>query len=62
MTYNEKTRDYSLKYAREKLKRIPLDVKLEDYENIKQAAARAGQSINGFIKQAIKDRINKGQD
>ena len=31
MSYDEKQKDYSLKYAREKLKRIPLDVKKEYY-------------------------------
>ena len=57
MTYNEKTKEYRYKYEREKLKRIPLDVQLSEYQDIKQAADKAGQSVNGFIKQAIRDRI-----
>ena len=58
MTYNEKTKEYRYKYEREKLKRIPLDVQISEYQDIKQAADKAGQSVNGFIKQAIRDRIN----
>lgn len=50
------------KYNKKAYKRIPLDYPLSDVPELQQAAARSGQSINGFIKQAIKDRINKGQD
>ena len=45
------------KYAKEHLKRIPLDVKLEEYAQIKAAADQAGESVNGFIKQAIRSRL-----
>lgn len=57
MTYNPKQAQYTIKYAKNSLKRIPLDVAKADYETIKQAAAAAGQSVNGFIKQAVFDRI-----
>ena len=48
---------YSVKYAKEKLKRIPLDVTKEKYEEIKQAADIAGESVNGFIKTAIDAKL-----
>lgn len=48
---------YKLNYAREKLKRIPLDVKKEKYEQIKQSAERSGESVNGYIKKAIDLRM-----
>ena len=53
MTYNQKQKEYTIKYAREKLKRIPLDVQLTDYETIRKAAAAQNESINGYIKKAI---------
>lgn len=55
-TTDSKTQ-YDLNYAKEKLKRIPLDVKKEKYEQIKQAADRSGESVNGYIKKAIDLRM-----
>lgn len=47
------------KYAKAKLKRIPLDVQKEKYEQIKAAAVRNGESVNGYIKKAIDERIER---
>lgn len=49
---------YDLEYAKKKLKRIPLDVQKEKYDEIKAAAA-AGESVNGYIKKAIDDRMER---
>ena len=57
MTYNPKQKEYTIKYAREKLKRIPLDVQLSDYETIRKAATAQNESINGYIKKAVFARI-----
>ena len=46
-------------YARKNLKRIPLDVQKEKYEQIKAAAVRNGESVNGYIKKAIDERIER---
>lgn len=46
-------------YARKSLKRIPLDVQKEKYEEIKAAAEKAGESVNGYIKKAIDDRMER---
>lgn len=51
---------YDMNYAKEKLKRIPLDVSLPKYEEIKTAAGAAGESVNGYIKTAIDRRIDSG--
>lgn len=48
---------YDLEYAKKKLKRIPLDVQKEKYDEIKAAATAAGESVNGYIKKAIDDRM-----
>ena len=45
------------KYAKEHLKRIPLDVQLDEYAQIKAAADLAGESVNGYIKEAIRARL-----
>lgn len=56
MTYSEKEKERTMKYAREKIKRIPLDVPLKDYAGIKASAAAANQPVNTYIKQAIRER------
>ena len=57
MPTKEDKAKYDMQYAKAKLKRIPLDVQKEKYEEIKAAAERAGESVNGYIKKAIDDRI-----
>lgn len=46
-----------MKYAKNNLKRVPLDVPLSMYEDIKNHAAAVGESVNGYIKQAVIDRM-----
>ena len=58
MAYNEKVKDYSIEYAKEKLKRIPLDVKKEYYDNvIVKEAEKRGLSVRAFILSAIEEKI-----
>lgn len=57
MTYNENKRKYNDKYKKEHMKRIPLDVQKSKYEEIKSAADNSGESINGYIKTAIDQRL-----
>ena len=56
---DDKRRDYLLNYAKENYKRVPLNVSKPKYEEIKAAADRVGESVNGFIKTAIDERIEK---
>ena len=46
-------------YAKKNLKRIPLDVQKDKYDTIKAAADMAGESVNGYIKKAIDDRMER---
>lgn len=57
MTMTEKRKEYLYQYAKEKLKRVPLNVALSEYDDLKAAAAKGGLSVNGFIKLAIKEKI-----
>ena len=59
LTENQKQSRY--KYAKENLKRIPLDVQKEKYEEIKAAATAAGESVNGYIKTAVDMRMEGGK-
>lgn len=53
-----KTR-YNLQYAKTKIKRVPLDMQIDDYEALKGAAAAAGEKINTYIKKAITERMER---
>lgn len=55
--YNEKKKEYILNYAKKNLKRVPLDLQLEFYADIKAAADAAGESVNGYIKKSVQMRI-----
>ena len=59
MGNSESKTEYNIKYAKAKLKRIPLDVQKEKYEEIKSAAERSGESVNGYIKKAIDERMER---
>ena len=59
MTLTENQKQSRYKYAKKALKRIPLDVQKEKYDQIKAAADRAGETVNGYIKKAIEERLQK---
>ncbi len=61
MPTKEDKAKYDINYAKAKLKRIPLDVQKEKYEQIKAAAGRTGESVNGYIKKAIDERMEREQ-
>ena len=49
--------DYKLKFAKEKYKRIPLDLPIEMAEKWKKAAEKAGLPLNTLIKNAVNEKI-----
>ena len=60
MAYNEKQKEYAVDYAKRTLKRIPLDVKKEYYENvIVPEAEKYGLSVRAFILEAIAEKIER---
>lgn len=59
LEYSENKLKYNLEYAKKNLKRIPLDVQKEKYEKIKAAATQAGKTVNGYIKEAIDEKMEK---
>lgn len=59
MSLSEQRKESMYKYAKNNLKRIPLDVQKEKYEEIKAAATAAGETVNGYIKKAIDERMER---
>lgn len=51
--------EYKINYAKSKYKRVPLDVTKDKYEQIKAAADAAGESVNGYIKTAVEQRMER---
>lgn len=61
MALSEQRKEYLYDYQKAKLKRIPLDVPKDKYEEIKAAADAAGEKVNGYIKKAVRMRIESEQ-
>ncbi len=57
MAYSKKKTEYNIEYAKKNIKRIPLDVQKNKYEEIRTAAQNAEESVNGYIKKAIDMRM-----
>ncbi len=62
MTYNEKKKAYNQEYTKTHYKRIPLEVQLSKYDEIKAAADSCNEKVNEFIKKAIDDRLKSMPD
>ena len=50
-------KEYLKNYHKEKLKRVPLDLPLEKYDEVKNHAISHNESVNGFIKRAIDETM-----
>ncbi len=59
MTMTKQRKEYLYAYQKEKLKRVPLDLPFADYDRLKNAADQSGYSVNGFIKTAITEKIER---
>lgn len=65
MAITEAQKKATAKYKANNVKRIPLDVQKERYEEILSHAQGLGETVNGFIKRAIsetmeRDKANSG--
>lgn len=52
-------RESQRKYNQGHIKRIPLDVQVEEHEAIKERAETLGMPVNTYIKELIKKDLNK---
>lgn len=59
---NEKKKQYDIEYKKNNLKRVPLDLPVEFYEDVKEHAQKKSESVNGFIKRAIKETMERDSE
>lgn len=57
MTYNAKSKEATLKYRAEHIKRVTLDLQVEEYNKIKKYSTERGETVSGFIKRAIRETM-----
>lgn len=62
MALTDKQKQQRINYAKQNLKRIPLDVQKERYEEIKAHAELHQESINGFIKRSIDETMERDNE
>lgn len=58
-TKKKKKSEYDVQYAKDNIKRVPLDMRKSDYEHLKEVAASCGEKVNEYIKKAIKQRMER---
>jgi len=50
---------YDIAYAKSNIKRVPLDMQKADYEALKAAADAKQEKVNEYIKNAIRERMER---
>lgn len=56
----ENKKAYNIEYKKRNLKRVPLDLTIEKYEEVKNFVQEHNEkSINGFIKKAIDEKMKR---
>ena len=55
-------KEYLYQYQKRNLKRVPLDLTKEKYIEVQSASKAAGESVNGYIKKAIDERMERDGD
>lgn len=59
MKMTKERKEYLYDYQKKNLKRVPLDLTKEYYKTVADAARASGMSVNGYIKAAIKEKIER---
>lgn len=59
MAYDEKSKAYTLEYKKQYIKRVPLDIQYDLYGKMYVHARERGESVNGFIKRAIQETMER---
>lgn len=62
MTLANAQKQAQYNHVRENLRHILLDIQKEKYEEIKTAADYAGESVTGYIKKAINERMERDSE
>lgn len=59
MPITESQRKAAYDYKKKNIKRVPLDMQKTEYEKLLQEASKAGLTVNGYIKIAISEKIER---
>jgi len=59
MAYSKAAYEAVKKYREKNIKRVPLDMQVAYFENMKAHAEARGESVNGFIKRAIQEAMER---
>lgn len=59
MAYNESSYKAANAYKKQNIKRVPLDMQIAEYEQLKAAADACGEKVNEYIKNAIRVRMRQ---
>ena len=59
MAYNESSYKAANAYKKQNIKRVPLDMQIAYYEQLKAAADACGEKVNEYIKNAIQERMER---
>lgn len=59
MPYNEANKAASIRYKAAKIKRVPLDMQRTQYDALQAHAHANGETVNGYIKRAIQERMER---
>lgn len=62
VTQTEAQKRAKNKWKSANMKRIPLDVRTEEYEALRAFCEQNGEPVNGFIRQLIRDAIGYQSD
>lgn len=62
MPYNEASYKASQKYRASNIKRVPLDMQIADYEKLKAHTEARHEPVNGFIKRAISETMERDNE
>ena len=62
MPASAKKKQYDIEYAKTHLKRVPLDLRLDKYDAIKAHAENNAETVNGFIKRAIDETMERDRE
>lgn len=55
--FNQK--EYNKQYNKKTYKRIPLDIRNEEYAEIKEYIDSKGETVSGFIKRLIREQMER---
>lgn len=57
--YNEVSKKASLKYQKENIKKVPFEMLIEEYEELKEYCESKGYKVATYIKEAAEMKMEK---